>query len=270
MINLRVNNIDVLINKYNNILVQDNKSAYEFVQLFDGAKDLYIGNNKITDKNYYVIDLTTYEKLNIEKSFIKDSLFYNYIILRLQNISDAKKNIMFNRLKAVVESKIKSYEINEDFTKLINSVFTFKSDVTIRQMLIYILKFTGKVVILLYSSAMVGEIRVKQDNIYLFDLNQNQNLSKYNLMFIDELMEFNYKTLITNINYVLPYKISNNFKSIIAKYFGCYFAQKKFIIYSREELIVCYIISKLYNLNQTINYPNGLINDNVIKSILIN
>lgn len=269
MINLRVEEVDVLIQQFNNVIIKGDLARYNFIKLFDYNANIYIGNNILNSKDYYIMDLTSYAKIEYNKQFIKDSIFYKYIFLLIKNISELDKIKIFNTLNGILDKNLYDYEINEDFIKLINSVCIFKGTVPIEDMIRYIVKYSGQTIILLYDSSYLKNVKINGKRMYCFDVSDSKEIEKYNLIFTDELKEFNYNILVESVVDLLPYKININIKHMIGKYFECYFSKKTYYIYNSEELVIVFILNKLYNNNQQINYPKCLINNDIIQSILI-
>lgn len=122
--------------------------------------------------------------------------------------------------------------------------------------------------IIFYNSSVLNIDFSNYECCYSFDVNKNLNISKYNLLSTNQVLEFHLDVVQHQAKLLWPthYTIEMIF-FYLERYFKYYLGFDKVELTEQNEIIMASIIKKLFGFNQMIIYDSSFIEHN-IKSFL--
>lgn len=170
---------------------------YDFLNLIYNL-DAVINGNTI-NKNFKIYNLCEYNFFKFCKVFRKNSLFSDYVYLKVNQMSEKEKNGISNFSEFLTDYINLHLDIGDLVIKndINNFIYDFISlndiendNLSIQDMLNYILKNSTLHYIVICDSSFISLNSMK--NLIVFDINKNKYLEEYNLI--------SYSTIIKNIN----------------------------------------------------------------------
>lgn len=293
MIKLKIRNeydeLFLRIRKDNHILVE-NELGYrdlylKFYQLIKEKQDNLVGyfdDKLITSKDFILIDLMDLEELLAMIQYKKGSLLFDYVNRELLEKVVVFDNDFYNQVSILVEDVFDSlgvsYQLEDNNLKLIQSLLQVSIDVKnipsllqiINKLLLKILSSSdnSKKYIIFYNSSVLNIDFSNYECCYSFDVNKNLNISKYNLLSTNQVLEFHLDVVQQQVKLLWPthYTIEMIF-FYLERYFKYYLGFEKVELTEQNEIIMASIIKKLFGFNQMIIYDSSFIEHN-IKSFL--
>ena len=239
--------------------------------------------NKLLDsKNSFLLTLTDQTELLESLNFKKGTLFYDYILNKINADITLDREILFydlvNFLKNIQENSEVNvdFDINEDFEKLVLSMVDFhlnydfkKIDEIINILLKnYIERNPNKTGIIFYDSSFVTFDINSYDSCYFFDVNIQKKLKDYNLLFNETLNEFNLDFIINKLEAIWPIEFN---KEEVLFYLELYFKSTlvhfELEVFNESSLLAYELLNRLYGFSLKFVKRNFQIRDNV-KSFL--
>lgn len=284
MINLKLagqkeENID--IEKYNKIKIINYNKYIEFYKYFYERSNLFIENKEITKKDCVFIDITSIGAILKELEFKKNSLLYDYILIKYNEIKIENKDIFYNSFLDQIELLKDNVDLDveimpeEELTKVIIQNIDIK--INFQKLLSEFEKILQVVInyniiktyIIFYNSSFM-ELNRNYDNCFNFDCNPFLNVSDYNILVANEIISFNYKTLIKYLKDIWPIEYYNQEIEYLVNDYFCYNIHKKIFRTKREKIyLLSNILNKEYKLNQKI-ICDKVVFDSIIKSFIDN
>lgn len=244
----------------------------------------YLDHKAISSKDFILLNLLNYSTFSDSFQFKKGSLLFCYIDLLLKSSADDFDVSIYDKISTFLSQSLFNgevaidYQVDEDFMKLILSICNFSVEfredplVIMKKILDKLLsQEMSKKYIIFYNSRVLDFDFSQYDCCYSFDINFGYSLQKYNLIsFSDRIQELNLEVLENEIKLLWPisYK-ENQIAKNLKKYFEQYLFLDELYLTSADEVIMAYIIQKLFHLNKRLIYDNSLLNNN-IKSFLTN
>lgn len=284
---LVLNNENILITSYNNLIYENYIDILNFYRFFDECineknKDLNvkIGDKIINNKDYILYNLMDIQTILESIKYKKNSLLSDYLNLYLlDNITDIAD--LSEYLKTYFSNYLKKCNINMNINSSENILKIFSNCLEIipiidnpiekiSYMLEYIINNNLNKTIIIFFNSNNFLINNKFKNVIFFDINKNIEMNNNNIFITNNF----YKNL--DFEIILDYLEKNwpiNFKKeSILHWLKFYFTNcislSKIKITNETLLIIAFLLKKMYKLNQTIFYPNE-IND-IIKSFIAN
>lgn len=277
------------ISKKNSILVLNKEIFLTFYNNFyqvlkNKNKDIEIFlENKLLDfKNSFLLTLTDQTELLENLNFKKGTLFYDYVLTKVNSDITLDSEILYydlvNFLKNIQENTEidVDFEINEDFEKLILSIvdfhldFKFKNITKIINFLLmnYIEKNFSKIGIVFYDSSVITFDVDNYDSCYFFDVNIQKKLKDYNLLFDESFTEFNLSFILDKLETMWPVEFNREeVLFYIELYFKSMLVHLDLEVFDECSLITYTLLNKIYGYQVNMVKRNFQIRDNV-KSFL--
>ena len=206
-INNHINNI--LIQKNNNIIYKDKMKILEFYSVLQEGinknKDVFISNNKLNNKEYFLINLMDITSIIENIKYNKGSLLYEYINLIVNNKEEYLNKIenIVDNLMQYINSSVDfdiSWEFNNSLSKILTSLTDINVNIKIKELntivnnlLDCVVKYNSNKIYIIFIDKGLININLNNDNLYIFNINSNvENINDYNLLFLDNYYEFNY------------------------------------------------------------------------------
>lgn len=267
------------IKRKNYLKILNYEKYLEFFINFFSKENIYIENNELKNKEYILIDLTSPYTIMKNLDYSKGTLLYDYINMKFSNIPEDKIYDIHNDLKNIITQVETCLDLNinldieENIMKYLSqNIFISKYEKSIKEDINIILNENLKlkksnIYIIFYNSELIP-LSLEYDNFYLFDINQNNEAQDYNFIISDEVNEFIYNLIITELKRIWPinyesYEIENLFN----QYFKIYSNQKTILVNNEKILLMAKIINKIYNMKQKIEYLYPIKN-NAIKNYI--
>ena len=226
-----------------------------------------------------IAKLTKHYTIMKNLDYSKGTLLYDYINMKFSNIPEDKIYDIHNDLKNIITQVETCLDLNinldieENIMKYLSqNIFISKYEKSIKEDINIILNENLKlkksnIYIIFYNSELIP-LSLEYDNFYLFDINQNNEAQDYNFIISDEVNEFIYNLIITELKRIWPinyesYEIENLFN----QYFKIYSNQKTILVNNEKILLMAKIINKIYNMKQKIEYLYPIKN-NAIKNYI--
>ena len=153
-----------------------------------------------------------------------------------------------------IDIKINFQKLLSEFEKILQVVINYN---------------ISKTYIIFYNSSFM-ELNRNYDNCFNFDCNPFLNVSDYNILVANEIISFNYKTLIKYLKDIWPIEYYNQEIEYLVNDYFCYNIHKKFFRTKREKIyLLSNILNKEYKLNQKI-ICDKVVFDSIIKSFIDN
>lgn len=258
---LNYKNLNVKIENINNICIYNLNDYYKLINMLNSNSCLI--NNNIVPKNFKIYNFCSYEFNNTCRQIKKNSLLYDYLILKIRNIKEINKTSIYEKLVKILEKinseiSINNYNITTDIDNLFYNLLLEQEinleELSMGKMLNYIIKNTDNNYIIVYDSDIINPISNK--NVIKFNVNRNINLKDYNLIIsnsdiyninIDIITDnfYNYWPLVIGKNELYNY-INNNFINILSK--------KNLYSYEENSVILGKLINYFYDKKIEIKY----------------
>ncbi len=212
----------------------------------------------------------------------KGSLLFDYVNRKLLEKVVEIDNDFYNKVSILVEDVFDSlgvsYQLEDNNLKLIQSllqVYIDFKDITsllqiINKLLLKVLSSSdnSKKYIIFYNSGILNIDFSNYECCYSFDVNKNLNISKYNLLSTNWVLEFYLDVVQQQVKLLWPiHYTSEIIYFYLARYFKYYLGFEKLELTEQNEIIMASIIKKLFGFNQMVIYDFSLIEHN-IKSFL--
>lgn len=277
------------ISKKNSILVLNKETFLRFYNNFyqvlenkNKKIEIFLENKLLDSKNSFLLTLTDQTELLESLNFKKGTLFYDYILNKINADITLDREILFydlvNFLKNIQENSEVNvdFDINEDFEKLVLSMVDFhlnydfkKIDEIINILLKnYIERNPNKTGIIFYDSSFVTFDINSYDSCYFFDVNIQKKLKDYNLLFNETLNEFNLDFIINKLEAIWPIEFN---KEEVLFYLELYFKSTlvhfELEVFNESSLLAYELLNRLYGFSLKFVKRNFQIRDNV-KSFL--
>ena len=133
-INNHINNI--LIQKNNNIIYKDKMKILEFYSVLQEGinknKDVFISNNKLNNKEYFLINLMDITSIIENIKYNKGSLLYEYINLIVNNKEEYLNKIenIVDNLMQYINSSV-DFDISWEFNNSLSKILTSLTDINV-------------------------------------------------------------------------------------------------------------------------------------------
>ena len=264
-----INNI--LIQKNNNIIYKDKMKILEFYSVLQEGinknKDVFISNNKLNNKEYFLINLMDITSIIENIKYNKGSLLYEYINLIVNNkeeylnkIENIVDNLMHD-INSSVDFDI-SWEFNNSLSKILTSLTDINVNIKIKELntivnnlLDCVVKYNSNKIYIIFIDKGLININLNNDNLYIFNINSNvENINDYNLLFLDNYYEFNLNVLLDNIKLNWNKEYNDNYILYLLKDFiNIYLKYDNIFISNNDIKQLKNIFYKLYNIQNNSN-----------------
>lgn len=295
MINLVIKNDgvinDMLFSKENNIIYRNLNQVLTLYRNFDEVINekneniiIKIGEKRVTSREYILINLIDFQTILDSVKYKRGNILYEYISILFENLDfgvQIETNLFLEKIFGVIQKEFcfnSHISFEDNLFKIFNSCADFKPIINdseivlkIQEILDYIIKIKmdKKFIIFINSEYLKIDIN-KNDNIFILDINSDKPMNQYNIIFLNEIQNFDINILLDNIklNWPINY-IDSEVEQSLGKYFKFYY--NKEIVDDKDEkvLIIAKMINKMYDFNQKIVYSDNCSN-NIIKSFLDN
>lgn len=270
---------NISIEKHNKLKIINSKTYLNFYKYFYLKKDILIQNKELSKKDYIIIDITSFVGIIRQMEFSKGSIFYEYVTDIYENFSLEDKEKFYreflNQVDMLREKINIDFEIiaedNIDKVIMQNLDIEINFDILLEKFIEVLNKVmienVNKTYIIFYDSKII-DIKLDGNNYYLFDVNQFLDISSYNLLISNEVIEFSLDSLIDYVESIWPVDYTDGeIKSLLIHYFKYLIYLDYFDTVSVEIYLIGIILNKIYGLSQKINYTKE-INNNIIKSFI--
>lgn len=294
MIKLKINGecdeLFLRIRKDNHILIEGELGYMNFYLLFyrlikDKQNNLglngYLDDRLINNKDFILINLTDLEEILAIIQYKKGNLLFDYINMNLLEKLSIIDNNFYNQIDTIIEGIAQDlgvdYQLEENSLKLIQTLIQISvssSDYfsilkTVNKILCKILSTVdNKKYIVFYNSNIIDIDFSQYQNCYSFDINQQLEISKYNMLSTNKIKEFHLDMIQEQVKLLWPMEYTNEVICYYLKrYFKYYLGFKEVELTDKNEIIIASIIKKIFDFNQLIVYDSSLLEYN-IKSFL--
>lgn len=264
-----INNI--LIQKNNNIIYKDKMKILEFYSVLQEGinknKDVFISNNKLNNKEYFLINLMDITSIIENIKYNKGSLLYEYINLIVNNkeeylnkIENIVDNLMHD-INSSVDFDI-SWEFNNSLFKILTSLTDINVNIKIKELntivnnlLDCVVKYNSNKIYIIFIDKGLININLNNDNLYIFNINSNvENINDYNLLFLDNYYEFNLNVLLDNIKLNWNKEYNDNYiLDLLKDFINIYLKYDNIFISNNDIKQLKNIFYKLYNIQNNSN-----------------
>lgn len=264
-----INNI--LIQKNNNIIYKDKMKILEFYSVLQEGinknKDVFISNNKLNNKEYFLINLMDITSIIENIKYNKGSLLYEYINLIVNNkeeylnkIENIVDNLMHD-INSSVDFDI-SWEFNNSLSKILTSLTDINVNIKIKELntivnnlLDCVVKYNYNKIYIIFIDKGLININLNNDNLYIFNINSNvENINDYNLLFLDNYYEFNLNVLLDNIKLNWNKEYNDNYiLDLLKDFINIYLKYDNIFISNNDIKQLKNIFYKLYNIQNNSN-----------------
>lgn len=264
-----INNI--LIQKNNNIIYKDKMKILEFYSVLQEGinknKDVFISNNKLNNKEYFLINLMDITSIIENIKYNKGSLLYEYINLIVNNkeeyldkIEDIVDGLMQD-IKDNVDLSI-SWEFNSSLFKTLSSLVDIDININIKELTVvineildYIMKYNSNKIYIIFIDKSLININFNNDNLYIFNVNNNiEDLNDYNLLFLDYYYDFNLNVLLENIKLNWNKEYNDDYiLNLLKDFINIYLKYDNIFISNNDIKQLKNIFYKLYNIQNNSN-----------------
>lgn len=264
-----INNI--LIQKNNNIIYKDKMKILEFYSVLQEGinknKDVFISNNKLNNKEYFLINLMDITSIIENIKYNKGSLLYEYINLIVNNkeeylnkIENIVDNLMHD-INSSVDFDI-SWEFNNSLSKILTSLTDINVNIKIKELntivnnlLDCVVKYNSNKIYIIFIDNGLININLNNDNLYIFNINSNvENINDYNLLFLDNYYEFNLNVLLDNIKLNWNKEYNDNYiLDLLKDFINIYLKYDNIFISNNDIKQLKNIFYKLYNIQNNSN-----------------
>ena len=264
-----INNI--LIQKNNNIIYKDKMKILEFYSVLQEGinknKDVFISNNKLNNKEYFLINLMDITSIIENIKYNKGSLLYEYINLIVNNkeeylnkIENIVDNLMHD-INSSVDFDI-SWEFNNSLFKILTSLTDINVNIKIKELntivnnlLDCVVKYNSNKIYIIFIDKGLININLNNDNLYIFNINSNvENINDYNLLFLDNYYEFNLNVLLDNIKLNWNKEYNDNYiLDLLKDFINIYLKYDSIFISNNDIKQLKNIFYKLYNIQNNSN-----------------
>ena len=282
------NELIMYISKTNNVLFRDKKKMYEFFDYFhqilinkNKEYEIYINNSKLDSKSYNLINLIDYTAIFNNLEYKKGTILFNYINDYLIKSNETK----LEELELYLEDLFKNIlndlniELESSFNSNLAIIFNNSFDIVIKEkdklkllkrLLIELIKNNlDKKYIIFYDNSIIEIDFNDFDNLFCFNIKQNQEIEKYNIILNSTMINFNLEILLDSLkrDWPISYKEKEIYNTL--KFYFDYFYYKSEVNgVSQNIAIITKLINKYYNLNQHLRYKTNN-KDDIIKSFLL-
>lgn len=264
-----INNI--LIQKNNNIIYKDKMKILEFYSVLQEGinknKDVFISNNKLNNKEYFLINLMDITSIIENIKYNKGSLLYEYINLIVNNkeeylnkIENIVDNLMHD-INSSVDFDI-SWEFNNSLSKILTSLTDINVNIKIKELntivnnlLDCVVKYNSNKIYIIFIDKGLININLNNDNLYIFNINSNvENINDYNLLFLGNYYEFNLNVLLDNIKLNWNKEYNDNYiLDLLKDFINIYLKYDNIFISNNDIKQLKNIFYKLYNIQNNSN-----------------
>lgn len=264
-----INNI--LIQKNNNIIYKDKMKILEFYSVLQEGinknKDVFISNNKLNNKEYFLINLMDITSIIENIKYNKGSLLYEYINLIVNN-----KEEYLNKIENIVDNLMQdinssvdfdiSWEFNNSLSKILTSLTDINVNIKIKELntivnnlLDCVVKYNSNKIYIIFIDKGLININLNNDNLYIFNINSNvENINDYNLLFLDNYYEFNLNVLLDNIKLNWNKEYNDNYiLDLLKDFINIYLKYDNIFISNNDIKQLKNIFYKLYNIQNNSN-----------------
>lgn len=272
---------NIQIEKENKVLVVNYNKYIEFYKYFYERTNIFLENKEITKKDCIFIDVTSVGAIIKELEFKKNTLLYDYIQIKYNEMDITEKDKFYDAFLNQIEAL--KHSINIEFKIIpedtIDKVVMQNIDVGIRyeilieefsKILQFVLKYNfNKTFVIFYDSRLLS---IDKDliNCYSFDFNPYLGAHEYNILITNEVRELNYGTLINYLKDLWPIDYyDEEIENLVDDYFKYGIHLSKFITRKEKLYLLSIILNKKYNLNQEILCDKTIF-DSIIKSFIDN
>ena len=272
---------NITIEKNNKVLITNYDKYIEFYKYFYEMSNIFIENKKILKKDCVFIDITTIAGIIKELEFKKNTLLYDFILIKYNEIAINKKDEFYSAFLKQIEY-LKS-NMNLEFElipeEIIDKVIIQNINTKINyarlikdfeNILHFVVSYNiNKTYIIIYNSSFFQMSR-NLDNCYTFDVNSYLNVKDYNILISDEIRNINYELLIEYLKEIWPVDyFEQEIETLLEEYFS-YGIHKKIFKNKKEKMyLLSSIINKEYKFHQEITCDK-VVFDSIIKSFIDN
>lgn len=264
-----INNI--LIQKNNNIIYKDKMKILEFYSVLQEGinknKDVFISNNKLNNKEYFLINLMDITSIIENIKYNKGSLLYEYINLIVNNKEEYLNKIenIVDNLMQYINSSVDfdiSWEFNNSLSKILTSLTDINVNIKIKELntivnnlLDCVVKYNSNKIYIIFIDKGLININLNNDNLYIFNINSNvENINDYNLLFLDNYYEFNLNVLLDNIKLNWNKEYNDNYiLDLLKDFINIYLKYDNIFISNNDIKQLKNIFYKLYNIQNNSN-----------------
>ena len=245
----------------------------------------FFENKVISSRDFILLNFLDMSTIVEAFQVRKGSLMFEYVNCLLKESMESVNLNLYNEISEFIENTLlfsnlnMTYQLDEDFLKLIHSIISFsaidsdsKGKINgIKEMLKKIFTYNiQKKYIVFYNSSFLDFDFSQYDFVYSFDLNCNNQFENYNLISSFSVKEFHLDILEKEINLLWPISYSEiDIKKILKRYFQSYLARNELVLEDVNEILMAHILHKVLNFHKKIIYDESLLDDN-IKSFLTN
>lgn len=272
---------NITIEKNNKVLITNYDKYIEFYKYFYEMYNIFIENKEILKKDCVFIDITTIAGIIKELEFKKNTLLYDFILIKYNEIDINKKDEFYSAFLKQIEY-LKS-NMNLEFElipeEIIDKVIIQNINTKINyarlikdfeNILHFVVSYNiNKTYIIIYNSSFFQMSR-NLDNCYTFDVNSYLNVKDYNILISDEIRNINYELLIEYLKEIWPVDyFEQEIENLLEEYFS-YGIHKKIFKNKKEKMyLLSSIINKEYKFHQEITCDK-VVFDSIIKSFIDN
>lgn len=272
---------NITIEKNNKVLITNYDKYIEFYKYFYEMSNIFIENKEILKKDCVFIDITTIAGIIKELEFKKNTLLYDFILIKYNEIDINKKDEFYSAFLKQIEY-LKS-NMNLEFElipeEIIDKVIIQNINTKINyarlikdfeNILHFVVNYNiNKTYIIIYNSSFFQMSR-NLDNCYTFDVNSYLNVKDYNILISDEIRNINYELLIEYLKEIWPVDyFEQEIENLLEEYFS-YGIHKKIFKNKKEKMyLLSSIINKEYKFHQEITCDK-VVFDSIIKSFIDN
>lgn len=272
---------NIIIEKNNKVLITNYDKYIEFYKYFYEMSNIFIENKEILKKDCVFIDITTIAGIIKELEFKKNTLLYDFILIKYNEIAINKKDEFYSAFLKQIEY-LKS-NMNLEFElipeEIIDKVIIQNINTKINyarlikdfeNILHFVVSYNiNKTYIIIYNSSFFQMSR-NLDNCYTFDVNSYLNVKDYNILISDEIRNINYELLIEYLKEIWPVDyFEQEIETLLEEYFS-YGIHKKIFKNKKEKMyLLSSIINKEYKFHQEITCDK-VVFDSIIKSFIDN
>lgn len=272
---------NITIEKNNKVLITNYDKYIEFYKYFYEMSNIFIENKEILKKDCVFIDITTIAGIIKKLEFKKNTLLYDFILIKYNEIAINKKDEFYSAFLKQIEY-LKS-NMNLEFElipeEIIDKVIIQNINTKINyarlikdfeNILHFVVSYNiNKTYIIIYNSSFFQMSR-NLDNCYTFDVNSYLNVKDYNILISDEIRNINYELLIEYLKEIWPVDyFEQEIENLLEEYFS-YGIHKKIFKNKKEKMyLLSSIINKEYKFHQEITCDK-VVFDSIIKSFIDN
>ena len=272
---------NITIEKNNKVLITNYDKYIEFYKYFYEMSNIFIENKEILKKDCVFIDITTIAGIIKELEFKKNTLLYDFILIKYNEIDINKKDEFYSAFLKQIEY-LKS-NMNLEFElipeEIIDKVIIQNINTKINyarlikdfeNILHFVVNYNiNKTYIIIYNSSFFQMSR-NLDNCYTFDVNSYLNVKDYNILISDEIRNINYELLIEYLKEIWQVDyFEQEIENLLEEYFS-YGIHKKIFKNKKEKMyLLSSIINKEYKFHQEITCDK-VVFDSIIKSFIDN